>query len=482
MKYKLLLSNLLFSCLLFSIGSAQEWEFVYATEHPNGLQDVNFGYDVDISDNYAIVGAREENGDSTNLVSAGAAYIYRRVGETWQMQQRIVPELQKAMVCFGYSVAINDNFAIVGALFENAAYIFRNVNDEWIQVNRLIGPDQEGYEWFGISVAISANFAIVGSYYDDKDENGQNHLEFAGSAYIFKNNNGNWEFNQKIVASDRIGGQWFGAILDITDQFAVVGTVFERRDENSLNSIQGAGAAYIYSNTNNNWSQVQKIVASDRSQFAAFGGSASVYGNTVVIGSEKNYQTYVFDYSDGFWTQTQFIQSEASQSDGESLVSIYGDKLLINYYGLYREAHFYARVDGVWYPSQLLIPDGSQYTYLRYACSLSAYNAIFSGKQEPEKDMVLISFDRSNSSVEQETQQNFRFSPNPVSGTLFITAPETQYQKYQLKIFNAFGEIVYQNPIVLHETQIDMSKLFSGVYIVETSSGLIKKYWKFVKI
>ena len=72
----------------------------------------------------------------------------------------------------------------------------------------------------------------------------------------------------KIVASDRFTDDQFGSLVSISGNYAIVGAVNEDEDENGLNTISNCGWAYIYEkDSNGNWVEVQKIVASDRSGY-----------------------------------------------------------------------------------------------------------------------------------------------------------------------------------------------------------------------
>jgi len=458
----------------------QEWHHVFTAEYPLGLEESLFASDVDISDNYAIVGAREEPGDSTPVHKVGAAYIYKRIGEVWQLQQRLAPLVQTSDLHFGRVVKIKDDFAVVGRVGRDV-YVYKNTGNEWILSQVLNAPDQEESPWFLPAIAISENYLLIGSHYDDLDENGQNDIHWAGSAYIFKINNGVWEFAQKICASDRIGGQFYGSAVDITDQYAVVGTIYESRDENGANLLNHAGAAYLYTNTNGDWSQVQKIVASDRSSNANFGNNVTLYGSTVVIGSGKNYQSYVFDYFDDSWTETQLIVPDApSIGWGSSLVSLHKDKLLINIYGT-NELHLFFRSAGNWGLSQVIYPPGIEGLQFRSRCSLSAYNIIVSGRVHVEEDLALFYFDGHASSVEDHKQNLFSFSPNPVTNTLLISIPETYTNECRLKIYNESGKLVSSEEIKSIESQIEMHNFSPGIYIIEASIGNRKHCEKIIK-
>lgn len=90
----------------------------------------------------------------------------------------------------------------------------------------------------------------------------------------------------KIVASDRINNVEFGRAVSISNNYAVVGTQLEDKDAEGKNPKADAGAAYVYERgSDNKWKQVQKIVASDRAPGANFGWSVGISGNTIVVGA-----------------------------------------------------------------------------------------------------------------------------------------------------------------------------------------------------
>ena len=71
-----------------------------------------------------------------------------------------------------------------------------------------------------MSVAISNNYAIVGAHYDN--DNGA----VSGSAYIFqRDSNGNWSGNetQKLLASDGSISGGFGGSVAISGSYIIIG-------------------------------------------------------------------------------------------------------------------------------------------------------------------------------------------------------------------------------------------------------------------
>ena len=75
---------------------------------------------------------------------------------------------------------------------------------------------------------------------------------------------------QKITANDAAAGDDFGETVSIHQDVAVV----------SANE-----AVYVFTRTNNTWSQHQKIVASDAQPGDQFGASIDIGDNLLVIGA-----------------------------------------------------------------------------------------------------------------------------------------------------------------------------------------------------
>jgi regulation of enolase protein 1 (concanavalin A-like superfamily) len=292
-------------------------------------QNDYFGQTVAISDdgNTAIVGAPyEDPGDTTD---AGAAYIFTRSNSNWTQQQKIHASDKYGYDNFGVSVDISSdgNTAIVGAQNQDqvgAAYIFTRSNSNWTQQQKIQASDKQQYDRFGISVAISddGNTAIVGAAYEHADT-----FISAGAAYIFTRSNSNWTQQQKIRASDKQQYDLFGYSVDISSDgnTAIVGTIGE---DGNTDTVYDAGAAYIFTRSGTNWSEQQKIQASDKQNYDEFGFSVSISGdgNTAIVGAHggdgdtgsmwEAGAAYIFTRSNSNWSQKEKIQaSDKQESD-----------------------------------------------------------------------------------------------------------------------------------------------------------------------
>jgi hypothetical protein len=199
----------------------------------------------------------------------------------------------------------------------------------WPQQQKIQATDKQGGDLFGWSVSISedGNTAIVGAPDEDTD------VSAAGAAYIFtwSETSSSWSEQQKIQASDKQQGDYFGSSVAISDDgnTVIVGAQYEDAVVGS-NTIWGAGAAYIFtwSETSSSWSEQQKIQASDKQMNAYFGESVAISGdgNTAIVGARQEDpggttdagSAYIFTKivsNFGFisWSEQQKIQASDKQ-------------------------------------------------------------------------------------------------------------------------------------------------------------------------
>ncbi len=287
------------SVYVYERDGAGSWNQVQKIVATDRIADARFGGSVSVSNQYAIVGAPGEKRDTAganSLVGAGAAYLFERDGGgNWNQVQKLVASDREFNDEFGSAVSISGDYAIVGAFFEQsgtgAAYLFeRDGSGNWTEVQNIVAADRDIGDFFGASVSISGDIAIVGAYLDHDSVSGGNPLNRAGSAYFFERDGfGVWNEAQKIVASERGNDDEFGWSVSIDGNYAAIGAIFEDEDANEANSNTSTGSAYVFErDTNGNWAQVDKIVASDRTSADEFGWSVSLSGNKVVIGAWKD--------------------------------------------------------------------------------------------------------------------------------------------------------------------------------------------------
>ena len=174
------------SAYIYELKNGQ-WQQQAKLQPTDLQQGDSFGISVGISENYAIVGTYFA--DSENSKYAGSAYIFQLENCQWRQKQKLQPPDLGSRNYFGYSVAISGTMAIVGAYGVNAqgvsytgsAYIFELENGEWQQIKKLLPSDLRSRDCFGCSVAVSGDIAIIGAYNADAQAS-----QDVGSVYIFR--------------------------------------------------------------------------------------------------------------------------------------------------------------------------------------------------------------------------------------------------------------------------------------------------------
>jgi FG-GAP repeat/IPTL-CTERM motif len=363
--------SLLFLLVCFNSAYSVDFNEIIKSVASDRAASDYFGYSVSISGNYAIVGAywedEDENGANT-ASSAGSAYIFKLSGETWSEVDKIVASDRAASDFFGVSVAIDGDYAIVGATSEDedengantasgagSAYIFKRDSgaDTWTEVDKIVASDRATNDSFGYSISIDGDYIIVSSFGEDEDENGANTASYAGSAYIFKRDSGTdtWTEVDKIVASDRAASDFFGISSAISGDYIVVGARGESEDENGANTLTDAGSAYLFKRDTgaDTWTEVDKIVTSDRAASDYFGYSVAISGDYAIVGAIQESEdengantasyagsAYIFKRDSGTdtWTEVdKIVASDRAASDifGKS-VAISGDYAIVGAY------------------------------------------------------------------------------------------------------------------------------------------------------
>ena len=257
---------LLILCTSFS-GWSQSWVQTNKAVASDRFTNDEFGFAVAMDGDYAIIGARLEDEDTSgnNAISqAGSAYVFKKDSNgNWNQYQKLIASDRSFNHEFGTSVDISGDRIIVGAP-ENvagAAYVYELIGSTWTEVAKLEASDGVNNDLFGFSVAIDNDAIIIGAYNEEEDKFGNNSLDESGSAYIFERINGTWQETEKLVAADREDDDWFGYSVDISGDFAVIGAYKEDHDAVGNNFQDTSGSAYIFHNAGGAWSQVQKIVS-----------------------------------------------------------------------------------------------------------------------------------------------------------------------------------------------------------------------------
>ncbi len=291
-------------------GGADAWGLVKKLVPDDPSAGGLFGLSVDISGDTAVVGAGGADGGGTDQ---GAAYVFSRDqggAGVWGQVKRLVPDDPQNGDGFGFAVAVDGDTIVVGAdgvdgtgTDRGAAYIFSRDQGgpgNWGQVAKLVSAYPGDSNQFGFAVDVSGDFAVVGSPGEDGEG-----IE-CGVAYIFSRDQGGygaWGRIGSFSPDDTPDYTWLGTTVAIEGPLAVIGSAWDDgagRDRGAVHVLnRDYGGA-------GSWGQVKKIVASDAHDDDLFGYAIAIDGDDVLVGAgwargggTERGQGYLFSRNEG---------------------------------------------------------------------------------------------------------------------------------------------------------------------------------------
>ncbi|PQJ55203.1 hypothetical protein BTO11_07615 [Psychrosphaera saromensis] len=234
-----------------------------------------------------------------------------------------------------------------------AVYLFSNSSGKWVQTTYVKASNPGAGDNFGESVALNNDGTIlaVGAVYEQNsasavgvitdgsetsDDNGGE--AFSGAVYLFNKNNDVWAQSAYIKASTPLENGTFGVSVKLSGDGTILAV---GADEQSLSGTSpGPGAVYLFSNSDDVWTQTAYLKASNPGNGDRFGYSIALSddGATLAVGAyqEDNNVTgvntdgseiagdvahtvnagavYLFNKSSDVWSQTAYVKASNTGS------------------------------------------------------------------------------------------------------------------------------------------------------------------------
>jgi hypothetical protein len=258
------------------------------------------------------------NGNQGNNTAShsGAMYVFVRNAGTWSQQAYIKASTIDSGDLFGWDVSVSGDTIVVGARWEDsgatgvggsqsdntmsgagAAYVFVRSGGTWSQQAYLKASNTQIDDLFGSSVAVSGDTAVVSANGEDSNTSGvngdqsNNLASDAGAAYVFVRSGGTWSQQAYLKASNTDALDNFGNDVALSGDTIVVGAFQESSNATGVDGNQGndaapgSGAAYVFMRSGGAWTQQAYLKASNTESSDAFGASVAVSGDTVVVGA-----------------------------------------------------------------------------------------------------------------------------------------------------------------------------------------------------
>lgn len=301
---KTLLINL-FLIFIIQVYSQNVNEIYKALPIPyNETSNLEFGSSVAVDGNYAVVGA------CGYRKYQGCAYVFYKNGSDWEQVAKLTASDTDYSQRFGYDVDISGDNIIVGVKSSssstvNKVYLFTRPQSGWTDMTetaKLTASDYDLYDKFGYSLSISDDIIAIGAC--DHKVNG---IE-KGAAYVFKKPESGWiDMTETAIltASDGASGDKFSYSIAVSGDNIVVGAY--EVDQNGERS----GAAYVFTKPDGGWedmTETAKLVSSHINEYDSFGFGVDIDGDNIVVGAiGKEYGTdilgsaYVFTKPDDGW-------------------------------------------------------------------------------------------------------------------------------------------------------------------------------------
>lgn len=245
----------------------------------DGSEGDGFGSSVSISGDYAIIGA---SGDDDSGPDIGSVYIFKREGDVWTEQVKLLPRDGTEYHYFGRVVSLSGAYAIVS--YYDSPCIYKREGDVWIEQS-VLASDGSEFKYYGSPVAINGDYAIVGSFAEDSIV-GSSYP--AGAAYILKREGDVWIEQKKIYPDRQYDRDWhFGKTVAISGDTIVVGA------ESRANGTYDSGAIYVFSRNGSQWGMGKRYASSDILKMQGFGDSVAIDDEYIVVGAPLDTPDYI---------------------------------------------------------------------------------------------------------------------------------------------------------------------------------------------
>jgi hypothetical protein len=287
------------------VGSS--WSLASTITVPPASADlVYFGYSLALQQDRAVVGAPAD--DPVNA----RAFVYERSGGTWNLQAELAPDSTEANY-FGLSVAVDDGTIVVGAPdymagASDRTYVFVGAGAAWTQQAELApgGPASQGS--YGVAVSVTGDDLLVGAPYAA--------TTLGGGVFAYERAGTTWTdlgFIDPPVGSPSDGS--FGNSVSARGAVAIVGApgmVF--------NSTNHTGFAFVLGRGATGWTATQTLEPKGGEPGGYFGCSVALVGSAALVGAfgyNQPGRAYLFEQTGGIWAQHQsFVSPTAEAGSG----------------------------------------------------------------------------------------------------------------------------------------------------------------------
>ncbi len=440
------------------------------------------------------IGATANQG---NGFLAGHVRVFENIGGVWtQIGLDIDGEAENDESGYSVSLSPDGSTVAIGATRndENGdasghVRIYENINNVWMQ----IGDDIDGeaaFDGLGNSVSLSLDGSIIAISSPGSSVNGDG----SGQVRVYKNINNVWT---------QVGGDINGEMADDFSGWSVSlsidgSIVAISAPLNNGNGVR-SGHVRVFKNINSVWTQVGTDIDGEAEQDrSGYSLSLSADGSIVAIGANRNDgfgpnsgHVRVYKNIDNVWIQAGGdIEGEADGDRSGESVSLSADGSIVAIGSLRNDGsnglnsghvRVYQNINNVWIQAGTDIDgeasgDGSgehislsaDGSIVAISASSNSGNAAFSGQVRVYDLSAVLSL---NTFVATQ----FSLYPNPAKSQFTIQLENNTILE-NVNIYNNLGQLVLTSKKLI----LDISKLASGLYVVEIETNKRKSSKKMI--
>ncbi len=298
-------ANLGQSVYVFQKEGNGEWMQKARLTSPDTVISQCFGCSIALYGDYLLIGAP---GDDENGTFSGAAYVFKKEVDEWILQAKLTPDDASEQQQCG-TVALFENYALVGCATDEindvsssgSAYVFRREGDDWIEETKLIASDPTLSAKFGLHLSINNDYIFIGA----PDALNDNDIA-TGAVYVFKKDGNSWSEQQKLFPDNNEFSDGFSKPILVNDTLFVATT-----------KVQGSngftkGAAYLFKNNENDWTQIDRIIPNESAEIDEelygwhFSGNYFALSNSNDPGAAE---VSLFQRKENVWEQIASVSS-----------------------------------------------------------------------------------------------------------------------------------------------------------------------------
>lgn len=333
----------------YSLTLLREDEPAYLQSSTTGEAE-EFGATVSISADATTLAVGVPGADSAATLR-GAVDVYVRDGEAWQRQIRLKAFGATSSNAFGRAVALSgdgnwlavgnatDSSAAVGiggdpnaggATSSGAVFVYAREGVEWTPHSYIKASNTEAGDAFGGAVAMSndGTTLLVGAYSEDAGNGVQsdNSVDSAGAAYVFERSGEDWSQTAYLKAETPEPNAVFGGVVALSSN----GTTLAVTSNESADAQAGEiiGAVWVFELSGGNWTRGGRLRVSPQDGLGRFGTSVALSADGGTIASGDNVgAAYVFRKQGSSWSQLARVtpSNDSEFSYYGAAISVSGD-------------------------------------------------------------------------------------------------------------------------------------------------------------